>query len=96
MHDSAIDVDNLFHVYVLLTFILFSFFSQGKTLTADVGLGESVVLKLSESLKGTCCTLFFDNFFSGVQLVKTLLQDKILCCGNHTIKQNESTERFEI
>ena len=49
--------------------------------TAEVGLGGNVVRRLSRDLVGTHCHLYMDNFFSGVPLFTSLLDDGIYACG---------------
>ena len=49
-------------------------------------LGESVILQLSEKLKNTFCTLFFDNFFNSPILVEKLFDDDIYAVG--TVRSN--------
>jgi DNA excision repair protein ERCC-6 len=53
----------------------------GKKELVEFGLGESVVLKLSDKLENTYCTLFFDNFFSSPMLVAKLFDKGIYCIG---------------
>ena len=43
----------------------------------EVNLGEKVVMQLPEKLKGTYCTLFFDNFFNRSVLINELSEDGI-------------------
>ena len=38
----------------------------GKKEKTELGLGESVVLNLSQKLEGSYCTLYFDNFFNSL------------------------------
>ena len=60
----------------------------------EYNLGESVVIKLCESLKGTFCTIFFDNFFSSPNLIKKLHADKIYGVG--TVRSNrKNMPRFK-
>ena len=61
-------------------------FYTGKKQETEFGLGESVVLQLSDKLKGTVSKLYFDNFFTSVKLMQVLLDDKILACG--TVRSN--------
>ena len=44
----------------------------GKNESPEYGLGESVVLSLSEKLRNTYCCLYFDNFFSSPTLINKL------------------------
>lgn len=48
-------------------------------------LGERVVIKLAEAFEGFGYCLFFDNFFSSIQMVKNLLEKKFFACG--TLRQ---------
>lgn len=58
----------------------------GRKSHTDVGLGESVVLQLSNSLSGLGCEIFFDNFFNSPTLQLKLLQKNIKACG--TVRSN--------
>ena len=49
--------------------------------TREVGLGESVVLKLSEPLCGGNYQVYCDNFFSSISLFETLHERGIYACG---------------
>ena len=53
----------------------------GKKQQVEHSLGEGVVLKLSQILNDTYCTLFFDNFCSIRSLVETLYQHGIYGIG---------------
>jgi len=48
----------------------------GRKKNSELNLGEGVVLTLSEKLKGTYCTLYFDNFFNSPLLVRKLLEER--------------------
>lgn len=50
------------------------------------GLGEGVVLQLTEKIKGLGCQVFIDNFFNSPLLQALLHKDKILSAG--TVRQN--------
>ena len=41
----------------------------------EVNLGESVVMHLSEKLKGTYCTLFSDIIFNNLELIDKISQE---------------------
>ena len=61
------------------------------TLTSTTGrrgiaLGEKVVLELSDSIKGRHHQFFFDNYFTSVNLLSTLLANGTFACG--TIRTN--------
>ena len=49
--------------------------------TTEHGLGYNVVTRLTDYLQGTRRMLFFDNFFTGVQLMKDLLAKGLYACG---------------
>ena len=52
----------------------------------EVGLGESVVLKLCDSITGKYFHIYCDNYFSSVRLFKKLLEKGLYACG--TIRTN--------
>ena len=52
----------------------------------EINLWESVVMQLSEKLKGTYCTLFFDIFFDSPALTDKLFEDGIYAVG--TVRSN--------
>ena len=49
----------------------------GRKESTEYNLGESVVLNLATSLNDSYCTLLFDNFFSGLNLIQTLFEKNI-------------------
>ena len=49
--------------------------------TTEVGLGERVVLQLSERLRGGNYQLFCDNYFITCHLLDTLHQHQLYACG---------------
>ena len=53
----------------------------GKKRNVEVNLGECVVMQLSEKLKGTFCTLLFENFFNRPLLINKLFEEKICAIG---------------
>ena len=53
----------------------------GKKEKTELGLGESVVLNLSQKLEGSYCTLYFDNFFNSPLLVNKLYEKGLYCVG---------------
>ena len=53
----------------------------GKKEKAELGLGERVVLDLSEKLENTHSTLYFDNLFSSPSLVEKPFDTGIYCLG---------------
>jgi len=52
----------------------------------EVGLGQKVVERLTRVLVGGHYHIYFDNFFTGVELEQRLLADGIYSCG--TIRSN--------
>ena len=59
----------------------------GKTASPELGPSESVVMELTESLIGSRCRMFFDNFYTSPQLVYRLMKKrKIYSCG--TVKKH--------
>lgn len=59
---------------------------EGKSDSAESGLGKRVVLDLAKRLEGKKYHIYFDNFFSSVSLLETLLSMGIYACG--TARQN--------
>ena len=53
----------------------------GKMEKTDFGLGETVVLDLSQKLQNTHCRLYIDNFFNSGTLVESLFNRRIYCLG---------------
>ena len=49
--------------------------------TTETGLGERVMLQLSESLRGCYYQLYCDNYFTSCHTLDTLLQHDLYCCG---------------
>ena len=58
----------------------------GKKVYPEIGLGEGVVLMLSEPLKGLQCEVYIDNFFNSPVLQERLATLDILSCG--TVRSN--------
>ena len=54
--------------------------------TTEVGLGGSVVTRLTRDLVGKSYDIFMDSFFSSVSLYKRLLAENIYCTG--TLRSN--------
>ena len=54
----------------------------GRKQNVEVNLGEGVVMQLPEKLKGTFCTLLFDNFFNSPLLINKLFEENIYTIGN--------------
>lgn len=53
----------------------------GRSEGVQGGLGKSVVLGLFQRLEGLKYHLYFDNFFSSVSLLSTLLEKGLYACG---------------
>ena len=47
----------------------------------DMGLGPSVVMRLCEPFLNKSHFIFYDNYFSTVELAKTLVMKNTYCCG---------------
>ena len=60
--------------------------AQEKEQRGDVPLGESVVLKITEHIKGKGYNICCDNFFTSLPLAEKLQQEKLSLVG--TIKKN--------
>ena len=58
----------------------------GKSGVVEGGLGKRVVLDLARQLEGKKYHIYFDNFFSSVSLLESLLQKGLYACG--TARQN--------
>ena len=54
--------------------------------TTEVGLGGSVVTRLTRDLVGKSYHIFMDSFFSSVSLYKRVLAENIYCTG--TLRSN--------
>ena len=66
----------------------------GATGDRETGLGEKVVLRLAESIKGRHHQLYFDNFFTSISLLTKLLSEGTYGCG--TIRTNRKQYPSEI
>ena len=60
---------------------------EKKTGYVEHGLGEGVVLYLTNSIQQLGCEVYIDNFFNSPQLQFTLLQQGIYSCG--TVRPNK-------
>ena len=60
----------------------------------ETALGEKVVLKLSDSIKGRHHQLYFDNYFTSVNLLSKLPENGTYACG--TIRTNRKQYPAEI
>ena len=58
----------------------------GRKEATEFGLGESVVLQLTEKLNGSFCCIFFDNFFTWPLLLRKLNGN--LLFGIVVVRQN--------
>ena len=54
--------------------------------SVEHGLGEAVVIQLTEKIKNLKCQIFIDNFFNTLSLQKNLLKNRILSAG--TVRMN--------
>ena len=66
----------------------------GATGNREMGLGEKVVLTLAESVKGRHHQLYFDNYFTSINLLTKLLSEGTYGCG--TIRTNRKQYLSEI
>ena len=66
----------------------------GATGDRETGLGEKVVLTLAESIKGRHHQLYFDNYFTSINLLMKLLSEGTYGCG--TIRTNRKQYPSEI
>ena len=66
----------------------------GATAGRETALGEKVVLTLSKAIKGRHHQLFFDNYFTSLNLLTTLLANGTYACG--TIRTNRKQYPAEI
>ena len=57
-----------------------------KKKSVEHGLGEAVVIQLTEKIKNLECQIFIDNFFNTPSLQKRLLGNRILSTG--TVRMN--------
>ena len=58
----------------------------GRKLMPEVGLGEGVVLRFAEALRGTFANLYFDNFFTSPLLIQKLFDMDLYSVG--TVRAN--------
>ena len=58
----------------------------GKKEEGEFGLGESVVLQLTEKLNESFCCVFFDSFFTSPSLLRKLTEN--LFYGISAVPQN--------
>ena len=58
----------------------------GKKKDVEINLGEGVVMRLTEKLKQTYCTVYFFNFLDSPKWFNKLLQNGIYAFG--TVRSN--------
>lgn len=64
----------------------FEIYTGKKGTTVEKQLGERVVSTLSENIQGKNHRIYFDNYFTGTNLLQNLRKNGILACG--TVNQN--------
>lgn len=68
----------------------------GKKMDQQVGLGEGIVLQLSQSLEDLGCEIYIDNFFNSPSLQLKLLKKKFFACGTvRPDRKNMPTKQFQ-
>ena len=65
----------------------FDLYTGKKSNNIEHGLGEGVVLTLTEQIRGLYCQVYIDNFFNSPQLQYNLLQNGILSAGTVRISR---------
>ena len=60
--------------------------------SGEKGLASNVVKQLTGHIKSH--VVFFDNFFTSVQLIEDLLKDRILACGTARQNRKQFPEEF--
>ena len=63
--------------------------------TTEVGLGERIVLQLSESLRGGNYQLYSDNYFTTCHLLDTLHTHQLYGCGTTRTNRREFPETLK-
>lgn len=53
----------------------------------EFGLGENVVLDLTQNLKHKSCCLYFDNFFTSIPLIDKLHKNDLFACGTFRVNK---------
>lgn len=53
----------------------------------EFGLGENVVLDLTQNLKHKSCCLYFDNFFTSIPLIDKLHKNDLFGCGTFRVNK---------
>ena len=64
----------------------------GRKETAESGLGESVVLQVTEKLNGSFCRIFFDNLFTLPSLLRKLTDNSLYGVRSCSTKPKAVTE----
>jgi len=64
----------------------FEIYTSKKDNNVSYGLGEKVVIDLTKSIISGFYHIYFDNFFTSVDLLVTLKLHNILACG--TVRKN--------
>ncbi|XP_050551667.1 piggyBac transposable element-derived protein 4-like [Spodoptera frugiperda] len=59
----------------------FDLYTGKKNAGPEIGLGESVVLDLTQALVGLGCEIYFDNFFNSPMLQYKLAKQNLKACG---------------
>ena len=67
----------------------------GATGDRETGLGENVVLTLSELIKNRHHQLYFDNFFTSVSLLDKLLSQGMYACKNFPSEMSNEAKKFK-
>ena len=65
----------------------------GRKETTEFGLGESVVLQLTEKLNGSFCRIFFDNFFTLPSLLRKFTDNSLYCTGQGLFDKTKTCYR---
>lgn len=54
----------------------------------EYGLGENVVLSLTDAFRNKFYCIYFDNFFTSIPLISKLLNDGLFACGTFRVKKS--------
>ena len=65
----------------------------GRKETTEFGLGESVVLQLTEKLNESFCRIFFDNFFTLPSLLRKCTDNSLYCTGQGLFDKTKTCYR---
>ena len=74
----------------------FDLYTGKKSDHIEHGLGEGVVLTLTEKLKNLYCQIFIDNFFNSPQLQFNLLQNGIFSAGTVRINRKNLPDKAKL